>query len=79
VGGGAAWNDFERFHSTQTIVTGGVGFRYELARKYGIHMGLDPAFGPDTTAVYVQVGSAWARPLEAAEKAHLPGSHPLDG
>jgi len=25
-------------------------------------MGLDIAFGPDNTAVYVQVGSAWARP-----------------
>lgn len=43
-------------------MTGGVGFRYELARKYGIHGGLDLAVGPDNTAVYVQVGSAWARP-----------------
>jgi len=25
-------------------------------------MGLDVAFGPDNYAVYVQVGSAWARP-----------------
>jgi hypothetical protein len=39
-----------------------VGLRYEIARKYGIHLGLDVAFGPDNTAVYVQVGSAWARP-----------------
>jgi len=62
VGAGAAWNDFERFDSSQTVVTGGTGFRYELARKYGIHMGLDVAFGPDNAAVYVQVGSAWARP-----------------
>lgn len=62
VGGGAAWNDFERFDSTQTVVTGGTGFRYELARRYGIHVGLDVAFGPDNTAVYLQIGSAWARP-----------------
>lgn len=62
VGAGAAWNDRERFENTQTVVTGGTGFRYEIARKYGIHMGLDVAFGPDETAVYVQVGSAWARP-----------------
>ena len=61
-GGGAAWTDFERFHRTKTVPTGGVGFRYEIARKYGIHAGLDVAFGPDNTAVYVQVGSAWARP-----------------
>jgi hypothetical protein len=61
-GTGAAWNNFERIDSTQTVVTGGTGFRYEMARKYGIHMGLDVAFGPNNTAVYVQVGSAWARP-----------------
>ena len=47
---------------TQTIVTGGFGVRYEIARKYGIHMGIDLAFAPDNTAVYIQVGSAWARP-----------------
>jgi hypothetical protein len=39
-GTGAAWNDLERVHNPQTIVTGGFGFRYEIARKYGIHMGL---------------------------------------
>jgi outer membrane protein assembly factor BamA len=61
-GGGAAWNDFERFNRTQAIATGGVGFRYEIARRYGIHMGLDVAFSPDNAAVYIQVGSAWARP-----------------
>jgi outer membrane protein assembly factor BamA len=61
-GCGAAWNHFERFESSQKIVTGGTGFRYEIARKYGIHMGLDLAFGRDNTAVYVQVGSAWTRP-----------------
>jgi len=62
VGGGAAWNDFERFDNKQAVVTGGTGFRYELARKYGIHAGLDVAFAPDNTAIYVQIGSAWARP-----------------
>jgi hypothetical protein len=61
-GVGTAWNDFERLDSAQTIATGGVGLRDELARRYGIHIGLDVAFAPDNTAVYVQVGSAWARP-----------------
>jgi len=61
-GVGGVWNDFERFHNSRTIPTGGVGVRYELARRYGIHMGLDVAFGPDNAAVYIQVGSAWARP-----------------
>ena len=61
-GFGAAWNDFEHFDNTVTVVTGGGGFRYELARKYGIHMGLDVGFSEDEAAVYIQVGSAWIRP-----------------
>ena len=61
-GGGVAWNNFERFEKSRSVVTGGTGFRYELARKYGLHMGADVAFGPDGPAVYVQFGSAWMRP-----------------
>jgi len=61
-GYGAAWNDFTRVDNTRTIVTGGTGFRYEIARAYGLHMGVDLAFGPDVTAMYVQFGSAWMRP-----------------
>ena len=61
-GGGVAWNNFARFDQTLTVVTGGTGFRYELARKYGLHMGVDVAFGRDGSAVYVQFGSAWMRP-----------------
>jgi hypothetical protein len=40
---------------------GGAGFRYELARKYKLHLGIDVAFGPDGAAFYVQLGSAWMR------------------
>ena len=61
-GFGAAWNDFARFKNTVTVPAGGVGFRYEIARRYGIQMGLDVALSPDNYGVYVQVGSAWARP-----------------
>jgi hypothetical protein len=61
-GGGAVWNNFERVDNTTSVATGGVGFRYELARRHGIHAGLDVAFGPDNMAVYVQFGSAWMRP-----------------
>lgn len=60
-GVGAAWNDFEHVRNSEAVVTGGVGFRYEIARAYGIHMGLDLAFGPEEVAVYVQFGSAWSR------------------
>jgi hypothetical protein len=61
-GAGVAWNDFERLDNTQTVFSGGGGFRYELARAYGIHMGADIAFSRDTTAIYIQVGGAWMRP-----------------
>jgi hypothetical protein len=61
-GAGAAWNDFGKFSKDVNIVTGGTGFRYELARKYGLHMGIDLAFGPDDPVIYVQFGSAWLRP-----------------
>ncbi|OPY86597.1 MAG: Surface antigen [Syntrophaceae bacterium PtaU1.Bin231] len=61
-GAGAAWNDRERFDNATTLVTGGAGFRYELARKHGLHVGLDAAVGPAGPAVYVQFGSAWIRP-----------------
>ena len=59
---GAAWNDFDHLDGQRTIETAGGGFRYELARRYGLHAGLDLAFGPDETAIYVQVGNAWIRP-----------------
>jgi hypothetical protein len=62
VGGGGAWNQLEQFEAAQGVVAGGGGFRYEIARKYGIHLGVDVAFSPDTAAFYIQVGSAWMRP-----------------
>jgi hypothetical protein len=62
VGAGATWNDLERFDDSRSIITGGTGVRYELARKYGIHAGVDVAFSAHDAAIYVQIGSAWARP-----------------
>jgi len=61
-GAGDTWNDFEKGNAAQGVVAGGGGFRYELARSYGLHMGADLAFSHDTTAFYIQVGSAWMRP-----------------
>jgi hypothetical protein len=46
----------------RTVHAGGAGFRYELARSYEIHAGIDLAWGPDETAIYFQTGSAWGRP-----------------
>jgi hypothetical protein len=61
-GAGNAWTGFEKVDNTQGVVSGGGGFRYELAQTYGIHMGVDVAFSRDTAAFYVQTGSAWMRP-----------------
>lgn len=57
-----AWNDLETLDRQVTVTTGGGGFRYELARRYKLHMGADVAFGPDGPAFYIQFGSAWLRP-----------------
>jgi hypothetical protein len=61
-GGGGAWTQFERFDNSRGVFAAGGGFRYEIARKYGIHAGIDVAGSRDTGAFYVQVGSAWMRP-----------------
>ena len=44
------------------VFAGGVGIRYELARKQGLHMGVDVALSDEDTAVYIIFGSAWMRP-----------------
>lgn len=61
-GYGRAWSEFRGVDTDQAITTGGGGLRYELARRYGLHMGVDVAWGPDETALYIQFGSAWFRP-----------------
>ena len=61
-GAGATQSDNWLGRTSQNVTTGGVGFRYEIARKYGLHMGLDIAYGPEGPVYYVQFGSAWMRP-----------------
>lgn len=60
-GVGSAWSDVAGRQNTQTVEALGTGFRYELARRYALHVGLDVAWGPDDPAFYVQFGSAWMR------------------
>ncbi len=61
-GAGSTRASREAFSATQNVGSGGVGFRYELARKFGLHVGLDVAHSTGTTAVYLQIGNAWFRP-----------------
>jgi hypothetical protein len=39
----------------------GFGFRYLLARVYGLRVGIDVARGPERWAWYLQIGQAWGR------------------
>ena len=60
-GVGGAWDNFLGFDRSESVFTYGTGFRYELARKFGLHMGADFAFGKDGFVLYIQFGSAWGR------------------
>jgi len=42
-------------------VAGGGGFRYLLAREYGLHAGIDIARGPEIWAWNLTIGSHWGR------------------
>jgi len=61
-GAGTTRTDRRAFVATQNVGSGGLGFRYELASKFGLHAGIDVAHSPGTTAVYFVVGNAWFRP-----------------
>jgi len=60
LGGGRTWGTGgTSFGDSGTVVAKGVGLRYLVARQLGIYMGADVARGPEETAFYIQVGSAW--------------------
>ena len=61
-GYGTAHTDRDLFSATKDVWSGAVGFRYQLARLFGMHAGLDFGFSNDQTAIYLQVGNAWFRP-----------------
>ncbi len=46
----------------ESVTAGGAGFRYLIARRYGLHLGLDVAGSSDDRAIYVVFGNAWLRP-----------------
>lgn len=61
-GAGVARGNSVEQDSDKSVTAGGVGFRYMIARKHGLHMGLDVGFGPDNPILYVIFGNAWLRP-----------------
>jgi len=59
VGSGRVAESFSDLDKATSRNTFGAGFRYLIARKFGLHSGLDIARGPEKTYVYIQIGSAW--------------------
>ncbi|MBV7529732.1 BamA/TamA family outer membrane protein [Chitinophaga sp. sic0106] len=60
-GVGKAFDDYADFGSAAWNYNYGTGFRYLLARKFGLYMGADVARGPEQWGFYVQFGSSWVR------------------
>jgi len=58
-GGGRAADDFAGLSDASTRTAVGAGFRYYLARAFGLRVGLDVARGPEDTYVYLIIGNAW--------------------
>lgn len=58
-GAGYAATDFEDLTDSPSRVGKGVGFRYQIARRYGFDVGIDVGWGPEDTVVYIQSGTAW--------------------
>jgi len=58
-GAGRDWGRHTGFSDATSETTRGVGFRYTIARKLGLDVGIDWARGPDDNAYYLQVGTAW--------------------
>ena len=59
VGSGRAWGSTTSFDDADSVSAWGAGFRYLVARRLGLYMGVDLAKGPEDTAIYIQAGSAW--------------------
>ncbi len=60
-GYGKAYKSLEKMDKNSSAWNAGAGFRYLIARLFGLKMGLDIARGPEQWAVYVVVGTSWLK------------------
>ncbi len=60
-GYGWAFKSLDKMSDETTAWNAGAGFRYLIARLFGLKMGMDVARGPEQWAVYVVVGSSWLK------------------
>jgi outer membrane translocation and assembly module TamA len=58
-GTGAAWGSGVSFDDAQRPVSVGAGFRYLIARRLGLYVGMDFARSTADRAFYITVGNAW--------------------
>jgi hypothetical protein len=58
--GGLGWTeaDIAEEISSRSVGAGGGGFRYLIARAFGLRAGMDLAYGEDGFAFYITTGSA---------------------
>ena len=61
VGAGKAIMRNESFGDAETIYNYGTGFRYLIARAFGVRTGIDVAWGPDSFGWYIVFGHNWNR------------------
>ena len=52
-------NESISFQDAPAVVSKGLGFRYLIAEKFGLRMGIDIAMSNEDKAFYIQFGTAW--------------------
>ena len=58
---GKAFDEWSDFGDADLVYSYGTGFRYLLARKFGLRVGIDVAHSPGTWAYYIVFGSSWLK------------------
>ncbi|MCR4032628.1 MULTISPECIES: BamA/TamA family outer membrane protein [Flavobacterium] len=57
----SAFNDWDKAFAKPVVYSYGTGFRYLMARKFKLRMGVDVARGNEDWAYYIVFGSNWMR------------------
>jgi hypothetical protein len=60
-GYGHAFKSLDQLDKGVNVWNAGTGFRYKIARVFGLKMGIDVAKGPEKWAIYVVFGNSWMR------------------
>ena len=60
-GVGKAFDDWKKISDADFVYSYGTGFRYLVARKFKLRMGIDIARGPEEFAYYFVFGSNWLK------------------